>query len=73
MNDIFTVIILGLIAGIFFIWLVNRGHKRKQARLHQQIRDTAQAERDKQLQEAKDQGDFDNWKNNKSRLSAYGE
>lgn len=73
MHNIFTVIISGLIAGVFFIWWINHVYKRKQVRLHQEIRDNAQAERDKQLQEAKDKGDFEKWKNNNSRLSAYGE
>jgi len=71
MHNIFTVIIFGLIAGVFFIWWINRVYKRKQMRLHQAIRDNAYAERDKQLQEAKDKGNFDRWNNNNSQFSSY--
>jgi uncharacterized membrane protein len=61
MPRIFYVLILVMIAGIFFHWWVNRAHKRKQAGLDQEIREGAHAEREKQLQEAKDIGSLDRW------------
>jgi hypothetical protein len=71
MHNILTVMILGLITGVLFIWWINHVYRRKQLRLHQAIRDSAHAERAKQLQEAKDKGNFDRWDNNNSRLSPY--
>ena len=71
MHDILTVMILGLIAGVLSIWWINHVYRRKRMRLHQAIRDDAQAERAKQLQEAVDKGDFDRWDNTNSRLSPY--
>jgi hypothetical protein len=61
MHNIFTVIISALIAGTIFIWWINHVYRRKRLRLHQAIRDNAYAEREKQLQEAKNKGDFDKW------------
>ena len=61
MHNIFTVLIIVLIVGLSFIWLINRAFRRKKMRLHQAIRDNGHAERDKQLQDAKDKGDFDKW------------
>lgn len=64
MPEIIIVLILVLIAGIFFHWWISRAHKRKQVRLDREIRDNALSERDKQLQAAKDKGAFDRWDQN---------
>jgi Flp pilus assembly protein TadB len=61
---ILTVFVLGPMAGFLFIWRMGAANKRNQARLDQEKRDNIQAERDKQLQEAKDKGDFDKWGHN---------
>ena len=58
---ILTVFILGPIVGLFFIWRMGAANKQDQVRLDQEKRDNIQVERDKQLQEAKDKGDFDRW------------
>lgn len=61
MTKIITALIIAITGGILFIWWVNRAHRRKQVRLQQEIRDNARAERDKQLQNMKDKGEFDRW------------
>jgi len=63
MHEIAIALILGIAAGVFFMWWNHRAQKRKQARLDQEMRDTALAEREKQLQAAKDKGDLDRWRN----------
>ena len=64
MHETLFALFLGTIVCVFSIWWVNAAHKRKQERLHREIRDNACAERDKQLQEAKDKGGFDIWNHN---------
>lgn len=65
MHLILIFVFIGIFTGITSLWLVKISFKRKKARLHQQLRDISRAERDKQLQEAKDNGDFDKWDNNR--------
>jgi len=64
MNEILAAIFSGIAISIVFIWRVNSAHKRRKERIHQEIRDTVCAERNKQLQAAKDKGDFDIWNPN---------
>lgn len=65
MYEVFATMTLGLVAGVFFIWRVNSANRRKQERLHQELRDIASAERDKQVQEALRNGHFDRWNQDK--------
>jgi len=65
MHEIIIALIVGPIIGILSVLWVNVAFKRKQERLHQEIRASACAERDKQLQDAKAKGDFDTWNHNK--------
>ncbi|NQU58879.1 MAG: hypothetical protein HQ513_16745 [Rhodospirillales bacterium] len=64
MHLVLILVFVGIFTGITSIWLVNISFKRKKVRLHQQLRDISSAARDKQLQEAKDNGEFDKWGNN---------
>lgn len=61
MLEIFIALSLGLIGGLLSIWWVNRAHERRRERLHRDMRANAGTERDRQIQAAKDRGDFDIW------------
>jgi hypothetical protein len=66
MYELLIAIILCSIFCIFSICWVNSAHKRKKERLHQELRDNACAERDRQIQEAIDKGHFEQWGQDKS-------
>jgi len=61
MYEIFVGLALGLLLGVYSIWWVNKAQRRKQEHFHQELRETACAEREKQIQAAKDNGDFKLW------------
>jgi len=70
MHDLLLVLILLPVAGIAFIWWTNRVSSRNRANLHQEIRDSAEDERDKQLREARENGHFDRWSNDKTGVNS---
>jgi len=64
MNEMLAAIFSGIAISIVFIWRVNSAHKRRKEQLNRDIRDNVCAERNKQLQAAKENGDFDIWNHN---------
>lgn len=64
MYEMLIALISAIIISILFICRVNAAYKRRKEYLHQDIRDNVTAERNKQLLEVKDKGDFDIWNHN---------
>lgn len=61
MYEIFLGLALGLLLAVYSTWWVNKAQRRKQERFHQELRENACAEKEKQIQAAKAKGDFKLW------------